>query len=75
MKHRITALLTAAVLLLPVTGCTKQKKGATLEVDLTTSYASETLSNHGITYYPETVTPKGVICTREKKLKDTDLML
>ena len=72
---RTLALLTAAVMLLPVTGCSKKPKGATLQIDLTTSYASAEFDDDGVQYQPAAVTEKGVICERYHALKETYLAL
>ena len=62
-KHRIFAALTALILLPSAPGCStsRQAQGATLEVDLSRSYAAEPLKRQGMEINPLSVTDCGVI--------------
>lgn len=55
-QTRMTALITSAALMLTLSaGCSGQERhrtGATLEIDLSTSYACEKFDMHGIKLYP-----------------------
>lgn len=79
MRKRIIAVITAAVLAVGyagLTGCTKGgRRGATLDVDLSTSYVAEKVTKEGMTYLPAYVTERGVIMTHSRKYNDTDFFL
>ena len=72
-KRMIAAVCAAALLLLP--GCSRGRSGATMQVDLSQSYAAEELENKGIRYSPLGVTDRGVIYMRFKRPWDNKLYL
>ncbi|MDE5564458.1 MAG: hypothetical protein K2I93_04830, partial [Oscillospiraceae bacterium] len=74
MMKKLLAVLTCTTLLL--CGCGKgSRTGATLEVDLTHSYASEPVDMKGIKVSPITVTDQGVIMEYWRKVDDVRLYL
>lgn len=59
---RITALITSAVLFLTLTACSKEhRKGSTLEVDLSTSYACEEFTMKGSKLSPVCTAGEGLV--------------
>lgn len=61
MKHKLTALLTCGALLLTMTACRGSKKGATLDIDLTTAWLSEQVAKDGITLAPCFSVANGIV--------------
>ncbi|MEE5993291.1 MAG: hypothetical protein V3G42_08625 [Oscillospiraceae bacterium] len=82
MKKWIATITACMISVMMFSGCDKPitenksaKKGATLEMDLTTSYVAEELNMQGMRADPIAVTSKGIIMTHWKSTSSSRMYL